>query len=476
VLAWIYRPHLDLKTISNDSAERRRERKSHVHALFLDRFSSRFCIKATYIGLRVYLRVLMTKENKPSVSSIKCLTFFLADVQTGLGPFLAAYLATNGWTPARVGYALTFGGLVTVATQTPAGALIDSVRRKRALMGTSLTILVAGALLLVGHITTLKVYLAQLFIGGSGAFLAPLVTAITLGVVGTAAFDRVFGEIQAFNSAGNVFTALLVAYISYRFGFRLVFVFAAVLAIPAAIALSRIRASDIDYSKARGAVGETLQKGNARLSVLLQDRTLIAFLCAAFLFHLANAAMLPELGELLSKDSPKTAGAFMSACVIVTQVVITLSAVWIGQRAATHGRKPLLLLGFGVLPIRAVLYTLTHLAGALIAIQILDGIANAVFGIVSILVVKDRTRGTGRFNLAAGALATMVGIGAALSNSIGGFLVQRFSYRSSFLGLSLVALAAFAVLWVLVPETLPHDGTAEAPSQAIAIQKEEAFP
>jgi hypothetical protein len=47
------------------------------------------------------------------------LNFFLADVQTGLGPFLAAYLASSGWNPGRVGYALTFGGLVSVAMQTP---------------------------------------------------------------------------------------------------------------------------------------------------------------------------------------------------------------------------------------------------------------------------------------------------------------------------------------------------------------------
>jgi MFS family permease len=405
----------------------------------------------------------MNSEKKTSVQAVKWLTFFLADVQTGLGPFLAAYLASNGWTPARVGYALTVGGLVTVAMQTPAGALIDTARHKRTLMAASLIVLVAGALLLTGHTSTIEVYLAQFFIGGSGAFLGPLVTAITLGVVGNAAFDGIFGKIQAFNSAGNVFTALLVAYISYRFGFRLVFVSAAMLAIPAGIALFRIRASDIDYSNARGAVARPESKGNERLSVLVQDRTLLAFLCAAFLFHLANAAMLPELGELLSKDSPKTAGAFMSACVIVTQVIIALSAVWIGERAASHGRKPLLLLGYGVLPIRGVLYTLTHVTGTLIAIQVLDGIANAIFGIVSILVIKDRTRGTGRFNLAAGALATMVGIGAALSNAMGGLLVQRFSYRDSFLGLSLIALAAFVVLWVLIPETLSQDGNCETP-------------
>ncbi|MGA7399120.1 MAG: MFS transporter [Candidatus Sulfotelmatobacter sp.] len=136
--------------------------------------------------------------------------------------------------------------------------------------------------------------------------------------------------------------------------------------------------------------------------------------------------------------------------------MISISTAWIGKRAATKGRKPLLLLGFGVLRIRGVLYTLTHSAGVLIAIQTLDGVPNAIFGIVSILVIKDRTRGTGRFNLAAGALATVVGVGAAASNTIGGTLIQRLGYRASFLGLASIALVAFALLWYAVPETLSN--------------------
>jgi MFS family permease len=164
--------------------------------------------------------------------------------------------------------------------------------------------------------------------------------------------------------------------------------------------------------------------------------------------------MLPELGEMLSKNNPKTAAPFMSACVIVTQFVIALTAAWIGRQASIKGRKPLLLLGFGILPIRGVLYTLTHAAPFLIAIQVFDGVANAIFGIVSILVIKDRTQGTGRFNIAAGSLATMVGIGAGLSNTIGGVLIQRLSYRASFLGLASIAALATAVLFFAVPETL----------------------
>jgi len=121
-------------------------------------------------------------------------------------------------------------------------------------------------------------------------------------------------------------------------------------------------------------------------------------------------------------------------------------------------RKPLLLLGFGVLPLRAVLYTLTHHTVTLIGVQFLDGVANAIFGVVSILVIADRTCGTGRFNLAQGALATAVGIGAALSNSFGGLLVQRFSYRFSFLGLGAVAVVAVTLLFFGVPETLENRG------------------
>ena len=391
-----------------------------------------------------------------SLRAVQWLNFFLADVQTGLGPFLAAYLASSGWNPGRVGYALTFGGLVSVAMQTPAGAVIDAVHRKRAVLAASLGVLVAGAFLLMGHLSPIRVYAAQFLIGGSGPFLGPTVAAITLGIVGAAAFDKQFGKNQAFNSAGNVFTALLVAYVSYKFGYRAIFVVAALLAIPAAVSLFLVDGKQIDYARARGAVqnqGQTKVQAEG-LSALLRDRVLLYFLATAFLFHLANAAMLPELGEMLSKDNVKTAAPFMSACIIVTQLVIAFSAAWIGKRAAAKGRKPLLLLGFGVLPIRGILYTVTHAVGALIAIQTLDGVANAIFGIVSILVVKDRTQGTGRFNVAAGSLATMVGTGAAVSTTIGGLLIQRLGYRASFLGLSGIALLAFALLWFAIPETL----------------------
>jgi MFS family permease len=398
-------------------------------------------------------------DKKQSIRALEATNFFLADVQTGLGPFLAAYLAGAGWEPGRVGVALTIGGIITVVLQTPAGAIVDQFKSKRLILVLASAILAIGAVLLSITAAPWAVYTSQVLIGGAGPFLGPTLASITMGIVGVTFFDRQFGKNQSFNSAGNVMCALLIAGMTHWFGNRAIFITAAVLTIPTVLAIRAIRSKDIDYDLARGgaieADGKEVPVRDSAIKTLLGDRTLLVFLVCAFLFHFANAAMLPQLGEMLSHGSRGSAAPFMSACIIVTQVVIMCFAPAIGRFANLHGRKPLLMVGFGVLPLRAFLYTLTHQAGSLIAIQLLDGVANAIFVVVSILVVADRTRGTGRFNLAQGSLATVVGIGAALSNTFGGELVQYSGYRISFLSLGAIAALAFVFLWIAVPETLP---------------------
>ena len=144
---------------------------------------------------------------------------------------------------------------------------------------------------------------------------------------------------------------------------------------------------------------------------------------------------------------------FMSACVITTQFVVVLMASWVGRTAGSWGRKPLLLIAFAVLPIRGVLYALTHDTYLLVAIQLLDGVGAAIFGIVSILVIADLTRGTGRFNITQGAIAAAVGTGASLSQVIAGSIAHHLGDNAAFLFLASVALVAFAVLYFFMPET-----------------------
>ena len=413
---------------------------------------------------------------KKSVHALEAANFFLADVQTGLGPFLAAYLAGAGWEPGRVGMALTISGIITVVLQAPAGAIVDQLRSKKMILVVASAVLALGAVLLSVTAAPWAVYTSQMLIGGAAPFLAPTLAAVTMGIVGVTFFDRQFGKNQSFNSAGNVACALLIAAMSHLFGNRSIFITAAILTIPTVLAIRAIKSKDIDYDLARGGAKQVDGKEVlARVSVLktlLGDRILLVFLACAFLFHFANAAMLPQLGEMLSHGARATAAPFMSACIIVTQVVIMCFASSIGRFANLHGRKPLLLLGFGVLPIRALLYTLTHNTESLIAIQILDGVANAIFGVVSILVVADRTRGTGRFNLVQGGLATAVGVGAALSTTFGGKLIQHFSYRISFLSLGAIAALAFILLWAAIPETLPERRKPDSDPASPAITQE----
>jgi len=383
------------------------------------------------------------------------MNFFMADVQTGVGPFVAAYLASQHWNPRDVGFAMTLGGMVTVVTGPFAGAVVDHARNKRGLVAAAMGVLACGAMLIGTNARPLCIVPAQLLIGLAGAFLGPTVAAITLGIVGAKSFDRQFGRNQSFNSAGNVFTAGLLALSSWLLGAHSIFFVSASLTLPTLFMLHRINSSAIDFDRARGSAGKSHEQSTAgHWKTLCADRTLLIFLGCVFLFHLANAAMLPQLGELLSKDDVKTATVFMSASIVVTQAVISCSAAWIGRLAGRIGRRPLLLAGFGVLPIRGVLYTLTHTTALLLAIQVLDGVANAIFGVVSILVIADRMQRTGHFNLAQGALGTCVGLGAALSTSVGGLLIHRYGFPVSFLGLAAIALLAVTLLWFGVPETL----------------------
>ena len=394
-----------------------------------------------------------TSPSRRTLRGLDWLNFLLADVQTGVGPFVAIYLAGYHWNEESVGLALTVGGIAGILTQTPAGALVDFLRSKRALVGVAVAALAAGALLIARFPSFWPIMGAQILIGGTSSVLIPAICAMSLGIVGRAAFDTRQGRNQTFNSAGNVTAALSMGLLGYVVSNRSIFFFVVALAVPTILVLLLIRPAEIDYELARGANdGEKGGKAES-VRVLFQDRPLVLFLVCAVMFHFANAAMLPLLGELLAKGRGRSSMLFMGACVVTTQFVITLIASWSGRKAGTWGRKPLLLIAFGVLPIRGVLYTLTTKTVLLVAIQVMDGIGAGIFGVVSVLVIADLTRGTGRFNLTLGAITTAVGIGAALSQVIAGSIVHHLGSSAGFLFLAGVASAAFAILYFFMPET-----------------------
>lgn len=381
------------------------------------------------------------READGTLRGLDWLNFLLADVQNGLGPFLAIYLAGLKWNEQAVGLALTVGGVAGIVAQTPAGQLVDHMRSKRGLIAWALIVLTAGVLVVALLPLFWPVIIAQAVVGVANSVFIPAICAISLGLVGPKGFDARQGRNQMFNSAGNVAVSILAGLLGYYISNRAVFVGIACLSIPTLLALRAIQPERIDFELARGGNREDGGEKSARFRDLLSNRPLLIFLVSSVLFHFANAAMLPLRGEMLAKGKGRTSMFFMAACIVTTQATIAVLASWAGRKASSWGRKPLLLIGFAVLPVRGVLYTLTANPVLLVAIQILDGIGSGLFGVVSVLVIADLTRGTGRFKLTVGAITAA------------GSIVVHFGYRCGFHFLLAVAVAAAALLWRCMPET-----------------------
>jgi len=397
--------------------------------------------------------------------SLDGLNFFLADVRDGLGPYLAIYLlAVHKWDSGSIGLVMTLAGLAALLTQTPAGALIDRTRRKRAVV-VAAALLVTASCVVLPFITSFGLVAATQALGAiAGSVFAPAIAAISLGITGPKAFTRRTGRNETFNHAGNAFAALLAGGFAYLFGPVAVFYLMAAMALASVVAVSCVKADAIDHDVARGLEAHH-QDGHDQPSgfkVLLGNRALLVFAVSCALFHLANAAMLPLVSQKLSQIDLSMATPLTSACIVAAQLVMVPAALLVGARADQWGRKPLLLAGFLILPIRGVLYTFSNDPYWLVGVQLLDGIGAGLFGALFPLVVKDLTHGTGRFNVSLGALTTAFGLGAALSNGLAGFVVQEAGYSAAFLTLAGVAGAAFLLLLTAMPETLRRNTEEEA--------------
>jgi predicted MFS family arabinose efflux permease len=401
--------------------------------------------------------------------ALDCLNFLVADVKDGLGPFLAIYLmSAQHWDATQIGLVMMVGGIATVAARTPAGALVDATRWKRGLIVVAAGLVAAGAVVLSVVPRFCPAVAAQTIIGACDAVFPPAVAAISLGIVGRRAFTRRVGRNEAFNHAGNAFTAIMAGLAGYLIAPGAVLWLIALLAAGSAWAVLAVRAEEIDHDLARGA--DRKQDGMAApsgLRVLFECKPLLVFTAAITLFHFANAAMLPLLGERLAQGAKSTGPLFMAACIITAQLIMVPMAMLVGRRADAWGRKPLFLLGFAALPIRGLLYTLWDDPYYLVSIQILDGIGAGIFGALFFVVVADLTKGTGRYNLAQGAASAAWGFGAALSNSVAGFIVDKAGFDAAFLFLATAAVAAFLLFWLAMPETgaPAHADTPELPVQ-----------
>ena len=387
--------------------------------------------------------------------------FFLADVRGGLGPYLAIYLLTvQKWDEASIGVVMSIATVAGLVAQTPAGALVDAIRAKRAAMAIAAVVVTAASLSLPLVSNFFLVASSQAIANVAGSIFGPALAAVSLGIFGHAAFTKRIGRNESFNHAGNAVAAATAGATAYLWGPTVVFYLLAAMSLASLVSVLAIPGDEIDHDLARGLNDKPDDEGHpdghpSGITVLLTCKPLLVFAVAVMLFHLANAAMLPLVGQKLALQDKNLGTTLMSACIVAAQLVMVPMAMLVGARADRWGRKPLFLAAFLILPLRGCLYTLSDNQYWLVGVQMLDGVGAGIFGAIFPVIVADLMRGTGRFNIAQGAIITAQGIGAALSTTIAGLVVVHAGYSAAFLTLAGVAIVGAAVFFFGLQETRP---------------------
>lgn len=388
-----------------------------------------------------------------SERSLDWLNFFVADVQTGFGPFIAVYLASQEWTEFQIGLALSLGTLTALVSQVPAGALVDATPRKRLAVFAALVCLALSALLLAAWPATLPVLVAEVLHGFASCVLAPAVAAISLVLVGRAGLGVRLGRNARYRALGNGLSAGLMGAVGAWVSGAAVFWLTAALTLPAMLALSRIRAGDLAPREAETQAAAEEGPGFGGLRSLVRSRGVLVFSGCCALFALSNAAMLPLAGTQATARTGAMANLVIAACIVAPQLVVAVISPWVGRLAERRGRRLVLLVGLGALPVRGLLLAVIDHPVGLVLVQAIDGIGAAVLGVLLPLLAADLTRGTNRFNTCMGLFGLAAGLGATLSTTAAGFLAAEFGAGVAFTALAGAGLAAVALAWAAMPET-----------------------
>jgi MFS family permease len=390
-----------------------------------------------------------------SLRGLDWLNFFVANFQTGFGPFISVYLTGVGWTQGAIGVALSAGTVAGMVSQVPGGAVVDAVRSKRAVAAAAIIAIMASALLISLWPALLPITLAEILHSFASSILGPAIAALSLTMVGRRALGERLGRNARYLAIGNAFAAGLMGTFGFYVGDRSVFLLTAALGLPALAALEIIGQAPAARLKSPPVTARAEAKRAPRSWRFLKDARLLAYSACVCLFQVANAAMLPIAAGMVTKRAGSEAQLVIAACIVAPQLVTAAISPWAGRVAEAWGRRPILLLGFGALPVRGVLFAGITDPFVMIAIQLLDGLSAAALGVLSPLIVADITRDSGYYTTALGIVGLAVGGGATLSTTAAGLIADHFGPAATFLSLAAVGFCAIALVITLMPETKP---------------------
>jgi MFS family permease len=397
-----------------------------------------------------------------SLRALDWMNFFVANVQTGFGPFIASYLASHKWTQGEIGMALSVGTISAMVSQVPAGAAVDAMKNKKGAAAWAIFAIILSAVLLASSPTVLPVIAAEVFHGFASCMLVPAMAAISFALVGRQNLGDRLGRNARWASIGSAVAAGLMGLFGEYFSSRAVFWLTAALAMPALIALSMVQHTGTVNPLPQAAPDPDAGEKRESLRELLRDKRMLVFAACIVLFHLSNAAMLNLAAGEVTAGMGDNVQLVIAACIIVPQAIVAMMSPWVGRSAQRWGRRPILLFGFSALPIRALLFAGVSSPYLLVPVQMLDGISAAVFGVMLPLIAADVAGGKGRYNLCIGLFGLAAGIGATLSTAAAGFIADRFSNTVSFFGLAAAGALAVLLVWAAMPETRDSETVREA--------------
>lgn len=381
----------------------------------------------------------------------------MADVRDGVGVYLAVYLlVVQKWSPAQIGFVIALPGFLSILAQSPVGSFIDRTTKKRLLLALASFVVALACLTVIYLPTFYPIAASQVLMGLIGTIFQPCVSAISLGLVGPKLMRQRVGRNESFNHAGNLAAAVVALAIGYFVSYEGIFYFSLVQCAALIGSTLLIREKDIDHDVARAAAVHNQKVGSFfhDVKALLAEKGVAAFILALTFWNLANGPMLPLVGQKLGITDAANSAVYLSVCIILAQAVMIGMAPYAAKKARI-ARKPLFLLSFLLIPVRALLFAFVDNKYALMSFQLIDGLGAGIYGVLSIVMMADLGHGTGRFNLLQGVTYAAMGVGGAVSMLIAGYLLQYFNYQVTFLAFAGVGIAGALFFWLGVPETGP---------------------
>jgi len=390
--------------------------------------------------------------------SLDWLNFLVADVRGALGPYVIVYLTSQqGWSPSSVGIVMTIGGWAGLAAQTPIGAWLDTSRHKQGLLLSGLAVLSAGAVVIAVLPHFWPVLLANGMMQVVSGVFEPAIAATTAGLFARDALTRRMGRNAAWARAGNGTVAVTSGVLAWVFASQVVFFQVPVISVLAAIAVLSIPYEKIDLRRARGlgSGGEEKPAEDERPTAwfsLFRSRQLVVFGVCSFLYELADAPLLSLVGQQMGMEHRAAGTVITSAFIVAAQLGMMASSIVVGRRADMWGHRRLLAAGFAMLPVQAVLTVLTPDPYWLTAVQLFGGFGTGLFAALTPIWLADITRGTGRYNLSQGVVATLRALGVTTSALLSEIGLEQLGYSATYIGCGALGSAALALLWFGLPE------------------------